>query len=244
MDFRIADTFTDSLARLAGALARPEPQPYDYELVDETQDVSVAQLRFLTALGAERPNGLFFAGDLGQRIFQPPFSWLSLGVDIRGRSRTLQLSCHGVVLTGNHECGPRQPPDLRPDTAISPYDDYYTQESLFTVQQYDCSPHAGLRCRAAVAGRSGVVLNVPGPSFFTGAGQSDDLRQQKRDRLPALDLTTLLIRIIPQTLVCREEDDEITSRYRNHGHCGADASIWCGGDSPRYEGYLGDYFDG
>jgi superfamily I DNA/RNA helicase len=61
-------------------------------LVDEAQDVSVAQLRFLAALGAERPNGLFFAGDLGQRIFQPPFSWLSLGVDIRGRSRTLQLN--------------------------------------------------------------------------------------------------------------------------------------------------------
>jgi superfamily I DNA/RNA helicase len=52
----------------------------------------VAQLRFLAALGADRPNGLFFAGDLGQRIFQPPFSWLSLGVDIRGRSRTLQLN--------------------------------------------------------------------------------------------------------------------------------------------------------
>lgn len=78
--------------RLAGALARREPPPYEFVLVDEAQDVSVAQLRFLAALGAERPNGLFFAGDLGQRIFQPPFSWLSLGVDIRGRSRTLQLN--------------------------------------------------------------------------------------------------------------------------------------------------------
>ena len=78
--------------RLAGALARREPPPYEFVLVDEAQDVSVAQLRFLAALGAERPDGLFFAGDLGQRIFQPPFSWLSLGVDIRGRSRTLQLN--------------------------------------------------------------------------------------------------------------------------------------------------------
>ena len=31
-------------------------------------------------------NALFFAGDLGQRIFQQPFSWKSLGVDVRGRS--------------------------------------------------------------------------------------------------------------------------------------------------------------
>ena len=43
-------------------------------------------------LGGDRPNALFFAGDLGQRIFQQPFSWKSLGVDIRGRSRTLRVN--------------------------------------------------------------------------------------------------------------------------------------------------------
>ena len=43
-------------------------------------------------LGGGRPNALFFAGDLGQRIFQQPFSWKALGVDIRGRSRTLRVN--------------------------------------------------------------------------------------------------------------------------------------------------------
>jgi superfamily I DNA/RNA helicase len=43
-------------------------------------------------LGGDRTNALFFAGDLGQRIFQQPFSWKSLGVDIRGRSRTLRVN--------------------------------------------------------------------------------------------------------------------------------------------------------
>ena len=38
------------------------------------------------------PNGLFFTGDLGQRIFQQPFSWKSLGVDIRGRSHTMKVN--------------------------------------------------------------------------------------------------------------------------------------------------------
>jgi superfamily I DNA/RNA helicase len=61
-------------------------------VVDEAQDVGVAELRFLAALGAGRPDGLFFAGDLGQRIFQQPFSWLSLGVDVRGRSYTLGIN--------------------------------------------------------------------------------------------------------------------------------------------------------
>jgi hypothetical protein len=35
---------------------------------------------------------IFFAGDLGQRIFQPPFPWNALGVDIRGRSTSLKIS--------------------------------------------------------------------------------------------------------------------------------------------------------
>jgi hypothetical protein len=59
---------------------------------DEAQDVGVAELRFLASLAANRPDSLFFAGDLGQRIFQQPFSWRSLGVDVRGRSYTLRIN--------------------------------------------------------------------------------------------------------------------------------------------------------
>ena len=85
-------TFAVMFNRLARQLAGRKHPPFDFVVVDEAQDVSVAQLRFLAAFGADRPNGLFFAGDLGQRIFQPPFSWLSLGVDIRGRARTLHIN--------------------------------------------------------------------------------------------------------------------------------------------------------
>lgn len=79
-------------SRLAESLSERKHPPYDIAVVDEAQDISVAQLRFLAALGADRPNSLFFAGDLGQRIFQTPFSWKSLGVDIRGRSQTLRIN--------------------------------------------------------------------------------------------------------------------------------------------------------
>lgn len=81
-----AQLFTTLAPRIA------ERPPFDFAVVDEAQDLSIAQLRFLAALGTRRPQALFFAGDLGQRIFQPPFSWKSLGVDIRGRSRTLQIN--------------------------------------------------------------------------------------------------------------------------------------------------------
>ena len=69
-----------------------QPSPYDFIIVDESQDLSVPQLRFLASLAKDQPNSLFFAGDLGQRIFQQPFSWKTLGVDIRGRSRTLRIN--------------------------------------------------------------------------------------------------------------------------------------------------------
>ncbi len=77
---------------LAAHLPSVATPPFQFAVVDEAQDVSVAQLRFLASLAGGRPNGLFFAGDLGQRIFQQPFSWKALGVDVRGRSRTLRIN--------------------------------------------------------------------------------------------------------------------------------------------------------
>ncbi|SPD73295.1 UvrD/REP helicase [uncultured Desulfobacterium sp.] len=85
-------TYSEMFSRIAAHLMGSKHQPFDFIVVDESQDVSVAQLRFLAALGSGRPDSLFFAGDLGQRIFQQPFSWKALGVDIRGRSRTLRIN--------------------------------------------------------------------------------------------------------------------------------------------------------
>lgn len=79
-------------SELAAQLTASGKRPFDFVVVDEAQDVSVPQLRFLAALGGGAPNGLFLTGDLGQRIFQQPFSWKALGVDIRGRSRTLRIN--------------------------------------------------------------------------------------------------------------------------------------------------------
>lgn len=89
-------THAEMFTRLAKHFELIEKPPFEYIVVDEAQDVSVAQLKFLAALGSQagtpRSNGLFFAGDLGQRIFQLPFSWKFLGVDVRGRARTLHIN--------------------------------------------------------------------------------------------------------------------------------------------------------
>ncbi|MCR8726467.1 3'-5' exonuclease [Frigidibacter sp. ROC022] len=67
-------------------------RPFTHAVVDEAQDISVPELHFLAALAGDRPNGLFFAGDIGQRIFRAPFPWKAAGVDVRGRSRSLKVN--------------------------------------------------------------------------------------------------------------------------------------------------------
>ncbi len=85
-------THAGMFTTLASALTKGKHPAFDFAVVDEAQDISVAHLRFFAALGVNRPDALFFAGDLGQRIFQQSFSWKGLGVDIRGRSRTLRIN--------------------------------------------------------------------------------------------------------------------------------------------------------
>jgi DNA helicase IV len=79
--------FTD----LAKALERRPTKPFDHVIIDEAQDLAPAELRFFAALAPAQPDGLFLSGDIGQRIFQHPYSWVSLGVDVRGRSHTLKV---------------------------------------------------------------------------------------------------------------------------------------------------------
>lgn len=78
-------------ASVADAARSNDNKPFTQIIIDEAQDLSVGALRMMGALAAG-PDALFFAGDLGQRIFQHPFSWLSLGVDVRGRSSSLRIN--------------------------------------------------------------------------------------------------------------------------------------------------------
>ena len=95
--------------KLAAAIAESKNPPFDFAVVDEAQDLGVAHLRFLASLGLQRQDALFFTGDLGQRIFQQPFSWLALGVDIRGRSKTLRVNyrtSHQIRMQADRLLGP------------------------------------------------------------------------------------------------------------------------------------------
>ncbi len=102
-------TRAELFSSLATAISKNKNVVFDFTVVDEAQDISVAHLRFFAALGGGRPNALFFAGDLGQRIFQQPYSWKALGVDIRGRSRTLRVNyrtSHQIRMQADRLLGP------------------------------------------------------------------------------------------------------------------------------------------
>jgi len=113
-------THSDMFGRVAPKLRELAHPPFEFAVVDEAQDVSIPQLRFLAALGAGRRNSLFFAGDLGQRIFQQPFSWKVLGVEVRGRSATLRINYRTAKGVGRPAgwgsratSGPCWPPERR-----------------------------------------------------------------------------------------------------------------------------------
>lgn len=84
-------TSSQLFAAVESAFKDKADKPFTHVIVDEAQDLGVSELRMMGAISSG-PNSLFFAGDLGQRIFQLPFSWRTLGVDVRGRSSSLRIN--------------------------------------------------------------------------------------------------------------------------------------------------------
>ena len=85
-------TWPSIFGNVTAHFAQRDGKPFTHAVIDEAQDLGVPELRMLAAIAPNGPDVLFFAGDLGQRIFQQPFSWKALGVDVRGRSRTLRVN--------------------------------------------------------------------------------------------------------------------------------------------------------
>lgn len=134
---------------LAEALNKNGRIVFDHAVVDEAQDLSVFHLRFLAALGGSRPDALFFAGDLGQRIFQQPFSWKSLGVDIRGRSRTLRINYRT-----SHQI--RSQADLLLDPSISDVDGN-EENRRDTISVFNGPPPSVLAFESEAAEAAGIA---------------------------------------------------------------------------------------
>ncbi|TVS00828.1 MAG: DNA helicase, partial [Rhodobacteraceae bacterium] len=101
-------------AQLAHDLAGSGGLPFSHTIVDEAQDISVPELMLLGQALGMAENGLFFAGDIGQRIFRAPFPWAATGVEIRGRSRSLKVNYRT-----SHQIR-RYSDELLPETLVEP----------------------------------------------------------------------------------------------------------------------------
>ncbi|MBY5448101.1 UvrD-helicase domain-containing protein [Rhizobium leguminosarum] len=84
-------TWSEVFTSLAGLILDRRSKPFDHIIIDEAQDLAPAELRFFAALAPATTDAIFLSGDVGQRIFQHPFSWAGLGIDVRGRSHTLKV---------------------------------------------------------------------------------------------------------------------------------------------------------
>ncbi len=84
-------TWSEVFTSLADSILDRRSKPFDHIIIDEAQDLAPAELRFFAALAPVGADAIFLSGDVGQRIFQHPFSWAGLGIDVRGRSHTLKV---------------------------------------------------------------------------------------------------------------------------------------------------------
>ena len=145
-------------ARVAAKMAEAAHPPFDFCVVDEAQDIGVAELR-LAALGGSRPNSLFVAGELGQRIFQTLFSWRALSVDVRGRSHTLRISyrtSHQITV-------------LRDGIWLGPANMVMRPQNTFNLDRVEVlrGPSSVFNGQGAVAGTVNAITEQVAPTATT-----------------------------------------------------------------------------
>jgi UvrD-like helicase family protein/AAA domain-containing protein len=85
-------TWGEACDRLRHIIDDESARPFRHVIVDEAQDLGPRELRLIASLAAPGPRALFFAGDIGQRIYRWPFPWISAGVDVRGRAERLRVN--------------------------------------------------------------------------------------------------------------------------------------------------------
>ena len=85
-------TWGELCDRFRATIEKSADRPFQHVVVDEAQDFGPRELRLIAALAPPGPRSLFFAGDIGQRIYRWPFSWISVGIDVRGRSQRLKVN--------------------------------------------------------------------------------------------------------------------------------------------------------
>jgi superfamily I DNA/RNA helicase len=78
--------------RVENHLSENNLRPFSHLIVDELQDFSNVELRFIRSLVAEKSNDLFLVGDPLQSIYNKKINFSKAGINVRGRSKRLRIN--------------------------------------------------------------------------------------------------------------------------------------------------------
>ena len=85
-------TFSGSCRRSARLILEDASFKYQHVVVDESQDFGPGEMELIRTLVQEGRDDIMLAGDSGQRIYRISYPWSEVGIDIRGRSRKLNIN--------------------------------------------------------------------------------------------------------------------------------------------------------
>ena len=85
-------SFSGSCRKSAKLILEDASLKYEHVVVDESQDFGPGEMKLVRALVNEGKDDIMLAGDSGQRIYRINYPWSELGIDIRGRSRKLNIN--------------------------------------------------------------------------------------------------------------------------------------------------------
>ena len=110
-------------------------QRYTHIVVDETQDLTRAELTVITKLVDQRTNSITLLADAAQKIYDNGFTWKGVGINIQGRSHTLNKNFRTTV-----EIAEAAYSLLEKDTDFVQNSEDYIKPQQINKDQHGCYP--------------------------------------------------------------------------------------------------------
>ena len=110
-------------------------EPYTHIVVDETQDLSKAELTVITKLVNPQTNSINLLVDVAQKIYDTSFTWKGIGINIQGRSYTLNKNFRTTV-----EIAEAAYTLLEKDTDFVQNSEDYVKPEQINKDQHGCYP--------------------------------------------------------------------------------------------------------
>ena len=110
-------------------------EPYTHIVVDETQDLSKAELTVITKLVNPQTNSINLLADAAQKIYDTSFTWKGVGINIQERSHTLNKNFRTTV-----EIAEAAYTLLEKDTDFVQNSEDYVKPEQINKDQHGCYP--------------------------------------------------------------------------------------------------------